>query len=374
MPTEAEWIFAASIGWNAKNGWNATNSDFKLHDVCSHKGRSKLCDMAGNAMEWVNDWLGYFKDTSVTNYVGATDGVLGERIVKGGSFRSELPNVNLFSRGDVYAITSAKKENYIGFRLAYGAIPDAVWLDFNGTAQTSRMQVVFSSSELKNLMRTYKAKLAFRNDVSGNLAYVDYANWGSSVFEIIDTMDVYHPEISPDGKWVTFCTRPEGVSGISSLYVRRLGLGNPAIKLDVESAAIPRWVVQDGDTLITYVDDTDINNDESTWKKQGTWVVSFMNEKFGIPERILDGTFNGGVSADFSIAVSGAQLLRVQKDGKNDIWYNEEQACNVSLNKDGFNQVLFLDFSSKTGRDYVGSKYSVHERLFFADSTGNIFR
>ncbi len=373
LPTEAEWVYAASAGWNPSKSWNATNSNFEAHKVCSKSKNSiGLCDMAGNVMELINDWLGYFKDTTVTNYAGATDGgVSEERIVKGGSFRSELSNVNLYSRGDVYALSSAKKENYIGFRLAFGSIPNAVWLDINGSAQSSRLQVVFSSSEMKGLLRTYKAKLAFRNDVSGNLAFVDYANWGSSVFEIDDTINVYHPEISPDGKWVAFGTRQEGLKGSSSLYVRPLSLDGETVKLDVESAAIPRWIVQDNDTLIVYVDDTDVNNDESSWKKTGTWSVSFKNGKFGKPKRILDGSFNGGVSNDFSFAASGASKLRVHReDGIDTLWYNGEQACNVSLNNQ--KQVLFLDFSSKTGIDFVGSKYRVHEVLLVADSTGRL--
>ena len=32
--------------------------------------------MGGNVKEWVSDWLGYYKDTTITNYVGAPDGVV----------------------------------------------------------------------------------------------------------------------------------------------------------------------------------------------------------------------------------------------------------------------------------------------------------
>jgi Formylglycine-generating sulfatase enzyme. len=48
------------------------NSDYQLHAVCSIEVSENIpCDMAGNVMEWVNDWLVYFRDTSVTNYVGS---------------------------------------------------------------------------------------------------------------------------------------------------------------------------------------------------------------------------------------------------------------------------------------------------------------
>lgn len=381
LPTEAEWVYAAAAGWNPQKSWNASNSNFETHAVCLQpKNSFGLCDMAGNVMELVNDWLGYLRDTTVTNFAGAMDGgALSERILKGGSYRSELPNVNLFSRGDVYTVSSANKTDYVGFRLAFGSIPNAVWLDFNGMANSSRLQTVFSGSEMKRLMHTHKVKLAFRNDATRNLAFVDYAQWGSSVFEIVDTMDVYHPEISPDGKWVAFCTKPEGTAGKSSLYIRKLELYTQAVKLDVESAAIPRWVVRDGDTLITYVDNAGGNKDESTWSSYGTWAVRVKNGTFGTPQKILEGSFNGGVFKDYSMAVTGAQLLRVrQKDDasntsyRDSVWYNGEQACNVSLSKDESKQVLFLDFGGKTGEEFVGSKYGVHERILLMDSTGRL--
>ena len=89
LPTEAEWILVAKANWNVSGAWTSENSDYKLHPVCEKAdSSSQVCDIAGNAMEWVNDWLGKFRDTTVTNFVGAPDGgALGQRIVKGGSYR-----------------------------------------------------------------------------------------------------------------------------------------------------------------------------------------------------------------------------------------------------------------------------------------------
>ena len=155
LPTEAEWVLAASLNWDPQSGWTAENSDYKLHPVCGKRNaEDKFCDLIGNAMEWMNDWLGKFVDTTLSNYVGAPDGgALGQRIVKGGSFRNTLESVNLYNRGDVYTVTSSTRADYVGFRLAFGAIPGAVWMGHDGRANDSRM-VSSVHTRRKSLLET----------------------------------------------------------------------------------------------------------------------------------------------------------------------------------------------------------------------------
>ena len=392
LPTEAEWVLAATWNWNPQNGWTAENSDYKLHQVCgkvdSLAKSNELCDMAGNAMEWVNDWLGNFRDTTLENYVGAPDGgALGQRIVKGGSYRNTLESMNLYSRGDVYMVTSSTRADYVGFRLAFGSIPGAVWMGNDGRANSSRVVPLASSATIRSLVGTYKAKLAFRNDLSGNLAFIDYSSGILTVVEIADSIEVYHPEISPDGKRVAFCTGLEGVSGKSELYVRDLNAeGSNLVKLKVESAAIPRWrILENGDTVIVYVTDAGNNKEESAFKSTSTWQVKFSNGKFGTPQKLFDGAYHGGISEDNTLAVTGARILRarIAKSGstltgnaRDIVWYKDgddaEQACNVSLSKDGSKRTLFLDFAGKTGQSFVGKSYVTHERLLIVDSTGKL--
>ena len=378
LPTEAEWVLVASSEWNEEYSWTAENSDYKLHRVCEKTDSTiQFCDMMGNAMEWVNDWLGLFRDTTVLDYVGAPDGgSLGQRIVKGGSYRNPATSITLYGRGDVYTVTSSSRADYVGFRLAFGAIPSAVWMGNNGKAASSRIVPLASSATLRSVLGTYQARLAFRNDLTGNLAYVDYSSGILSVNEIADTMSVYHPEISPDGKRVAFCTGLEGVSGRSTLYVRDLNAdGSNLVKLDVVSAAIPRWrVLASGDTVIVYVTDAGNNKEESAFKKTSTWQVSFAKGKFGKPQKLFDGAYHGGISEDDALAVTGARLLRTRVSGQEAVWYEGEQACNVSLAKDGSKRTLFLDFGGKTGRKYVGENYGTHERLLVVDSIGNLIQ
>ena len=376
LPTEAEWVYVAGFNWNLDFSWTADNSEYKLHEVCSFaSAETDVCDMAGNAMEWVNDWLGAFRDTTVSNYVGAPDGgALGQRVVKGGSFRNESHTITSYSRGDVYTVTSSTKADYVGFRLAFGAIPAATWMNSNGNAMTNRIVPLAKSSTIRSQTGTFRSKLVFRNDLTGNLAFIDYSNSILTIVEIADTIEAYHPEISPDGKKVAFCTGLEGVSGKSSLYVRDLNAdGSNLVKLDVESAAIPRWrVLADGDTVIVYVTDAGNNKNEDSFKAASTWQVKFANGKFGKPQKLYDGAFHGGISEDNSLAVTGARLLRTRMGNEDSVWYEGEQACNVSLAKDSSKRTLFLDFGGRTGRDYVGENYGTHERLLLADSTGTL--
>ena len=383
LPTEAEWTIVAESHWNPGKSWNLERSENSLHEVCTEGNGGEslpVCDMAGNVMEWVNDWKGAFTDGEVSNFVGANDGgTMGERVLKGGSFHNAASSMRIYSRGDVYTVTSSTKSGYVGFRLAYGAIPTPTWLSGGTPVAKSNYSLLAKAEKVQEEMGTRHAKLVFRNITSKKLAYVDYGAIPLAVKEIEDTLEAYHPELSPDGEWVAFCTGIEGVSRQSSLYVRRLGVaGANLVRLDVESAAIPRWKVLDsGDTVIVYVTSAANNRDAAVFKAASTWQVKFSDGKFGIPEKLFDGAYHGGISEDNSLAVTGARLFHIRRVGISDrvqeeTWYNGEQVCNVSLSKDGTDRSLFLDFGGKTGRDFTAVNYGVHGMLLVADKTGKL--
>lgn len=389
LPTEAEWVFIASKNWNPKKSWNSNNSKNNVHEVCSFEnGAETFCDLAGNVAEWVNDWSGYFKDATVPNFVGAPNGSsLGERVIKGGSYKNLPSNMNLQSRGDVYTVSSSTMAEYVGARLALGVIENPVWLSENSSAFKSSTKTIFSENSLKNIFGTMRAKLVFTNGMTNNLVYIDYNDGNFSFIEINDTIPAYHPDISPNETWVAFCTGIEGASSKSSLYVRKLDpLGRGLVKLEVESAAIPRFSVSpEGDTSIIYVSYSGNNKDSLAFNSASTWQVPFNNGIFGTPQKLFDGAFHGGVSSDYRLAVTGSTLLKTRSavelnssilDGqyKDSVWYNGEQACNVSLSQDGTKRTAFLDFGSATGKSFVGKNYRVHERLFIADSTGKLIQ
>lgn len=379
LPTEAEWMFAANVKWDVARSWTSNNSDYRVHKVCELVSDPlRFCDLEGNVKEFVNDWLGLFSDTTVMNYVGAAKGdELGQRVLKGGSFKQGVDVAKPYHRGDDYVVTSSSYNDYIGFRLAYGAISSPTWMS-GGLITSSNTVSLMGSAEMKKLVGTFQSKLVFRNNITGNLEYVDYSIGSSKVFEIADSLPAYHPDVSPDGQWVAFCTGIESISAQSDLYVRKLGSPSYGlVKLDVESAVIPRWrVTEDGDTVIVYVTDAGNNEDDGEFFSQSTWQVPFTNGTFGRPRKLFDGAYHGGVSSDNGFAVTGSRDLRVRKSNEKDhydsVWYGGDQACNVSLSKDNSKRTLFLDFGSEIGQKFDGEEYGVHERILVMDSTGEL--
>ena len=387
LPTEAEWNYVASQGWMPEKGWNSLNSEYKFHDVATSTANDiGVYDMAGNVLEWVNDWLTYFRNDGVTNFVGGVDdGSLGERVVKGGSYRNEPSEMKVHSRGDVYTVISSTKGEYLGFRLALGAIPNPSWLDFSGSVKESVVKAQVGVYDMKHVAGTFESKLVFRNVAAGSLSYIDFGSGVISVVEMENTQKAYHPDISPDGKRVAYCTGIEGnKSETSSIYVRDLNAaGSNLVELDVKGAAIPRWrVLDNGDTVIVYVTNPRDNKDDAAFKSTSTWQVKFANGKFGKPEKLFDGAYHGGVNASNTLAVTGARILRARvapkgktlANGIDTVWYGGEQACNASLANDGSDRTLFIDFGGKTGAEFVGQSYRTHERLLVADAKGKLIQ
>ena len=375
LPTEAEWVFAATRDWAPSKSWNSGNSNYKVHPVCSAGlSRYGLCDMAGNVVEWVNDRLSPLHDTEYVDFIGRQEiANLEEIVIKGGSFRNAESGFNYYSRGDVYFVTPISKADYVGFRLAFGAIPSASWSNGSGADNAGGIKVLVGSSAVRKLTGKGYAKLAFRDDVSGNLAYVDFSYGNPLLVEIKDSIDSYHPEISPDGNRVAFSTGFEGAPGKSSVYVRNLDAsGSGLVRLEVENAAIPRWrVLANGDTVIVYVTYAGDNKAEA-WSTSSTWQVSFSNGSFGTPEKLFDGAFHGGVSLDGSFAVTGSKELKAYRKGSVETWYGGDQACNVSLEGDSLKRTMFLDFAGSAGQSFVGHSYAIHGVALVADSTGQL--
>lgn len=248
--------------------------------------------------------------------------------------------------------------------------------------QTSSSVVVESGAAeyLFDTLGAKEVKIAFRNDLTANLVYVHFTEDTVSFVEFLSDLDVYHPTVSPDGKWVAFGTSPETVGTNSEIYIQKLSPdATERIRIPAP-AAIPRWrVLPSGDTVLIYVSNSGANWDDSFWNGQWTRMVRFSNGYLGTPEKIFTGSYHGGVSEDMRFAVTGPGYLRVHTElsgsAKDTVWYDSAQVCNVSLSTDGQLRTLFLDLGSaraKLGKEFSGTSYYGHHRILVADSLGNL--
>ncbi len=130
LPTEAEWEYAARAGEDttysggntaADVAWTSENSDSRSHSVCTTpvaENAFGLCDMSGNAWEWVNDW-------SSDSYGGYGDGSPGvdpagpeagdKRGLRGGYWYNVASHARVDTR---YQEVPSVAYDEFGFRLA----------------------------------------------------------------------------------------------------------------------------------------------------------------------------------------------------------------------------------------------------------------
>jgi sulfatase modifying factor 1 len=131
LPTEAEWEYAArSAGREQAYPWG-NESPTCAHAVFDDGGRcgsgdlSKavclkragdteqgLCDMAGNVLEWTQDWYGAYHHREQLNPTGPAGGRY--RVVRGGSWSSFGWDLRVVDRNRV---EPAKRSRSVGFRI-----------------------------------------------------------------------------------------------------------------------------------------------------------------------------------------------------------------------------------------------------------------
>lgn len=223
-------------------------------------------------------------------------------------------------------------------------------------------------------------KIAFNDDETSELNYLEID--GNSVrHEIIPTsVAPNHPQFSPDGSKLAFSTGYEGAPLQSELFVVDLTSDEHSIyKLDVESAAIPRWrVLENGDTAILY-DDFAGSSIDVRWTTSGTFLVTYSNNSFGVPQKIFNRSYNGGVSNDNSLVVTGAPRLlfhyATDDDSVNIDMYSDEQVCNVSMARDTSKIISFLEARGPKGVEFTQDEdYYWHQYVFYMDYSGEMLK
>lgn len=117
LPTEAEWLWAATDGGGASRyaggdalvevGWSALDADGQAHPGCLKRPTAwGLCDLSGNVAEWVRDAVGPAG---------------GWRVIRGGSWFMDETHGALDVRDGERPTT---RRGDVGFRLVRPARPD----------------------------------------------------------------------------------------------------------------------------------------------------------------------------------------------------------------------------------------------------------
>jgi len=400
LPTEAEWEYAARAGstsaypWGeladsanaAEYAWFQKNAGASLHEVARLKPNAwGFHDMAGNAMEWVQDWKGPFPKDTVTDYVGPdVPPDVPEAPLKGGAYIFGLEHLRPSSRSATYAAYRAAKSEYVGFRCARGGFAATYT---NGSGQSVQAPPVsILRTDVARLLGAQTARLVFLNRTAGKgiLSWIDYGDPNPMVRSLPDRDPVFHPVISPDGNWVAWCTVPEGSTGTSRIKARRLSKNDSTV-LDLGAGAIPRWWVDGTDTFLIR-SSTAMDNTASTWSA-GQTVAQRWNGG-GLTGTVETwsgaGGYHDGRSGQYLYTgyrrlkqydVSGRRnrtLFTYPRNGKG--VGDTSQVCNTSAAPDGSGRVMFLDFGYSGKSSLVGRPYGIHEVAFVADSLGNVIK
>jgi uncharacterized protein (TIGR02171 family) len=406
LPTEAEWEFAARGGvstaflWGnapdsaaaARVAWYGANSGARTHPVGSLEANAEgLWDMAGNVMEWVNDWKGPYAAVTVGNFLGARDpGLIPERAVKGGAFSYDLRYLRFSGRSANYPTLSSAATEYVGFRCVLGPISGGKYLS-GGQAHGATPAVIPNPGGALQLFGHNQVKLVFVNTTSKTrtLCYIDFTESPVTVHEFLDDSTVFTPVISPDGQWVAYSNVDEGDTRTGTVKIRKLAPGSVAVPIPVASAVIPRWWVNpaSSDTFLVYATNARDNLDPFWPSDQTRRIRVSGGSATGSAVLVASGGgYHDGLSDDGKHLVTGYRRLRMRNvaGGTDRTLFtgpqngkpagDTSQVCNVSIHPHFATtpHMLLLDFGYSGSSSVVGRPYGLHEILFRADTSGNI--
>jgi hypothetical protein len=347
--------------------------------------------MAGNIFEWTADWKGPYASTPVSDPIGAPnpDGYY-QKTLKGGSFKHGSLFLRPSRRAGTYQMPLSASADFIGFRCAAGAIPHPRYFSAD-SALTGANPCAVISGALPAFLGSPRSKLAFVN-VSGSmrtLCLVDFGSPAPVIREFPDVSDVHDPAVSPDGRFVAFGSRGEGIDGPAAVSIRCTDSTDTGPwTLDAQRAYIPRWWIDPDsrDTLLVYATSA-VDNQSAVWPSTRTMAQKMRGGKpSGDPRTIVeDGSFHGGLSALGQYIVTGYSrcILRdLISQTQLPIFispYNGKdasgsaQVCNVSIAPDPEHpdRCMFLDFGSGNRMStLVHEAYGIHEYLFIAEKAG----
>jgi formylglycine-generating enzyme required for sulfatase activity len=404
LPTEAEWEYACRAGSDKRYFWgdDATDADSfawyfdnaenRLHPVGrKHPNGFGLHDMAGNAAEWVNDWLGYYSDSAVTDPAGPQGKTQEqfetefERPLRGGSYRLSSAYLRSSVRKGPYEMSFAATQVDVGFRVVIGAFDLPPSAPETAVPSALSAEIVGKKSDLISFIGTSKIKMAFVYTAGRSrfCALVDFTTSPVKIVGCGDDTTVTQPMISPDGGFIAYGSQDEGSSGNGTITIR--SLSDTAFPVTARFAGVlPRWWVdpQSGDTTLVYCDGASLDN-LPRWHREKTLRRRIPG---GVPEGAPEvlwgsGSYHGGLSSDgrfLGTAFPTAKLVDLQLADTNIFYFvppwngrnDTPQVCNLSMSPSLSDpgEALFLDFGYPEVSTLVGRPYDIHAIIFVANT------
>jgi uncharacterized protein (TIGR02171 family) len=401
LPTESEWEYAARGASTSPlsplsdsvsaddHAWYSGNAGGATHPVASKLPNSLgFYDMEGNVFEWTNDWKGSYDSAAMIDPLGASQpGNDCEKVIKGGSFNYDLTFLRPTVRGATYPGIPSSSCEYVGFRCARAAIPGGQYIGARGQTITPNPVLFLKDrSEMRSLLSALWARLAFVNVTNERrtLCIVDFSEIFLTVRQYTDDTDVYAPTISPNGCYVAYCSRNEGLPGPAKITVRAIYFFSSIPQtLPADSAYIPRWWIDpvSRDTFIIFTNSS-ITNASPLWRSTKTLKQKMSG---GVPvgppsEIIAEGSYHDGISVNGHFAITAntrlmtkdlitgeeRQIFQPPFNGKDAS--GSTQVCNASISPDTGAMVrcMFLDFGYPKISSITGSPYGIHQYIFIA--------
>jgi len=364
-----------------------------LHPVCDKKKSPwGLCDLAGNALEWTEDFLANLPNIdSLSNYIGPAQAPSDfQKVVKGGSYTSSLSALKRLQRKDVYAVYPESRLSYLGFRVVIGSIetPQSSNGDELSQGNGSPIHLIATREDIRAFFGSSEVRLTMVNGSNNNLATIDYLESYIRVREWPMDDVVRHPVISPNGRMLAWGNVSEGQKKTGSLWLAPFS--NPIKFQTIASpGVIPRFWVDEvnKDTLLQFASHASPNSDSLDWIQGNTQFYRLCGDTTCLSRPgtwIPEGSFHSGTSSNGEWSITAYQELRVHNrhsestktlflpplNGKES--NGSTQVCNASIGG-AYQHILFLDFGSTSNSALVGRPYGIHEYLFLMDpATGKV--